>query len=54
MKYLLFALLLLAPLLLLTSCGVVSGTVDFGFIKIPSILILVVILVVFFIRRKKK
>jgi MFS-type transporter involved in bile tolerance (Atg22 family) len=31
---------LLAGTLLLSSCGAVTGTIDFGFIKIPSILIL--------------
>ena len=43
--------IIVASLLFLTSCGVASGSIDFGFIKVPSILILGVI--VFYIIYKR-
>lgn len=50
MRLILLGLMLIA-MLGLTSCGAITGTIDFGFIKIPAVLILVVI--VFFIIRKR-
>lgn len=50
MKLLILAVML-TSLLLLTSCGAIGGTIDFGFIKVPSFLILGVI--VFYIIYKR-
>ena len=46
--------LLIVPLLFLTSCTAVTGTIDFGFIKIPSFLILGAIVVYIIYKKNHK
>jgi MFS-type transporter involved in bile tolerance (Atg22 family) len=53
MKYILIGLSLVS-LLFLSSCGAITGSIDFGFIKIPTFLILGVIIVYIIYRRNHK
>jgi hypothetical protein len=53
MKYV-FMVTLLVSVLLLSSCGAVTGTIDFGFIKIPSIFILGALVVYIIYKRNHK
>lgn len=53
MKYIALSLLLIV-ILFLTSCAAVTGSIDFGFIKIPTFLILGVIIIYVIYRRNHK
>jgi len=53
MKLVILALLILGTLFL-SSCGAVTGTINFGFIKIPSIFILGAIVIYIIYKRNHK
>ena len=53
MRYILLVLMLV-PLLLLSSCGMMGGAVDFGFIKVPMIFIFAAIILYIIYRRNHR
>lgn len=53
MKYILL-IISLASILMLSSCGMLGGTIDFGFLKIPTILIFAVIIIYAIHRRNSR